>query len=57
MHFAAQENKFDVVKYLIEAGAILDAKSGIGRTPLHLAALRGNNEALQALVDAGADLN
>lgn len=37
LHFAAQENHADVVNYLIDLGANIEAKSSIGRTPLHLA--------------------
>jgi len=57
LHFAAQENKVDVVRYLIDAGAHLEAKSSIGRTPLHLSSLKGHQEVVQILVDSGADPN
>lgn len=57
LHFAAQENNSEIVKILIDAGSILDAKSGIGRTPLHLACLRGNYKVSKLLISNGADIN
>lgn len=57
LHFAAQENQYDVCKYLLEKGANVEAKSSIGRTPLHLSALRGNSEVVKLLVSNGADIN
>ena len=57
LHFAAQENRYDICKFLIDNGADLEAKSSIGRTPLHLWSLRGNDQIVQLLVDCGASLN
>lgn len=57
LHFSAQENRYDVCKFLIEKGADLEAKSSIGRTSLHLSALRGNTEIVELLAKNGADLN
>lgn len=57
LHFSAQENKYDVCKFLIESGADLEAKSSIGRTPLHLSTHRGNSKIVELLADSGADLN
>lgn len=44
-----------VVEALVKKGAALDARDGLGRGPLHLAALAGNAQATRALLSAGAD--
>jgi truncated hemoglobin YjbI len=45
------------VKLLIDAGADVNARSGVGgQTPLHMAARRGNVRIARTLLDAGADL-
>ena len=44
-------------KYLEEKGLNVDAKSGNGRTVLHLAARGGNLEMVKYLVECGADIN
>ena len=41
---------------LIKPGHV-DARDGRGRTPLHIAAFRGQHEAMRALLAAGADPN
>ncbi len=38
---------------LIKAGAELEAKTGEGATPLHLAAQEGYSEVVAALIEAG----
>lgn len=57
LHFAAQENRYDVCKFLLEHGCNLEAKSSIGRTPLHLSSLKGHKEVTKLLIDNGADPN
>ena len=42
---------------LLAAGAVVDRRDRRGRTPLHVAAFRGNHAAMRALVAAGADPN
>jgi len=42
------------VKELIAAGADVKARSGDGRTPLHVAAFFGRAEAVKELIAAGA---
>jgi ankyrin repeat protein len=48
-----------VAQALIEAGANVNVKTrgGLGATPLHYAAERGNNALVTVLVKAGADVN
>ena len=57
LHFAAKENRYDIWKFLIDNGSDLEAKSSIGRTPLHLCSLRGHDKIVQLLVGCGASLN
>ena len=45
------------IKELIAAGAPLEAKDNRGRTPLHEAVTEGYEEAMDVLVEAGADVN
>ncbi len=42
---------------LLAQGAETDVRDGRGRTPLHVAAHRGEHAAMRALVEAGADSN
>ena len=45
------------VRALLKAGANVEAESDTGRTPLLAAAARGNMEAVEVLVHAGANVN
>jgi uncharacterized protein len=53
LHGVAGEDRPDMIRLLIAAGADVDARNVNGHTPLHLAAYP---DAVRALVDAGADL-
>ena len=44
------------MQLLIELGADIDARSDIGLTPLHWAALCGNTAAIRLLICAGANV-
>jgi len=64
LHEAALRGSFDVVKYLIENGADLDARSYWGRTALHLAIYggdekdkEGRDNCVEALIDGGCNIN
>ncbi|KAH0612675.1 uncharacterized protein H6S33_009055 [Morchella sextelata] len=46
-----------VVKLLLEYGADVDALDETSRTPLHLAATRGNEETARILIRSGADID
>jgi uncharacterized protein len=55
LHYAATGNHVEVIKLLLENHAYLDAESPNGSTPLMMAALYGGAEAVNTLLDAGAD--
>ena len=42
---------------MIGSGAAVNERDQMGYTPLHLAAIRGNQRIVEALVDQGADIN
>ena len=46
LHIAVRSGCLDCVKALVEAGADVNAKTKDGKTPLHLAKLRGNAKLL-----------
>ena len=50
LHYAAQEADLDVVKELIAREADVNAKTGKGITPLHLAARKGHKDLVEYLV-------
>ncbi len=45
-----------VVKRLLDAGANIEGRNQLGQTPLHVAAAAHNNEALQILIEKGANI-
>jgi len=56
LHYAAQWNRIEVVKYLLQKGANADVNE-CGATPLHRAAYRGAFETCKLLVEHHADVN
>ncbi|CAG9765425.1 unnamed protein product [Ceutorhynchus assimilis] len=56
LHWAAINNRKDIMRYLIEKGATVDAIGGeLNATPLHWATRQGHLEACVILMNAGAD--
>jgi len=49
------KDKHRILEILIKAGADIDERGYNGWTPLHLAALRDDEQSMQMLLDAGAD--
>ena len=56
LHYAATNGHDDVVKYLVEHAAYIDAESPNGTTPLMMAARGGHITTVKLLLDEGADL-
>lgn len=57
LFMATLKDRVDVVKFLIKKGAQVNVQNRYGVSPLLLCAESGNFELVQALVDAGADVN
>lgn len=55
LHIAAVNDQVPALWALIDAGAAVNVQDAMGRTPLYLAAERGNADSLEALLAAGAD--
>ncbi|CAE7394334.1 unnamed protein product, partial [Symbiodinium sp. CCMP2456] len=55
-HFAAENGRVEALKFLHEAGANLSATSSVSLTPAALAVALRDTKALEALAEAGADL-
>lgn len=56
LYAAARNGHRDVVAYLLDQGADIDAKGVFGATGLHWAAINGHQEVVEFLVKRGADL-
>jgi len=56
LHEAAQFNRLDEVKLLLEKGAAINAANNVGITPLHLAALAGHTDMVALLLAHKADV-
>jgi ankyrin repeat protein/catechol 2,3-dioxygenase-like lactoylglutathione lyase family enzyme len=54
LHFAMQRKRYDVLDLLLELGADVEAPDAAGRTPLAVAMLHGDREAMRRLHAAGA---
>ncbi|PUE43532.1 hypothetical protein B9Z34_01490 [Limnohabitans sp. Hippo3] len=57
LHYAASAGQVQVIEFLLEQSAYIDAESPNGTTPLMMAAMYGSPEAVKVLIQAGADLN
>lgn len=58
LHVAILNDSFDVVEYLISEESIdINTKDNQGKTPLHLAAARGNLYMIKCLLEKGANIN
>lgn len=57
LHHAARAGDAAMVRLLLENGAEVSARCGLGETPLHHAAYWGHPEVAQELLAAGADPN
>ena len=57
LHFAAKENKSEIVEFLIDSGCSINPVDDEEQTPLHKAAICGGVESVQLLLEKGADAN
>jgi len=57
LHWAALSENLDLVRYLLDKGAAVDAKNGRGVTPLVFAMAQRRSRAVGLLIERGADVN
>lgn len=57
MYAAARNGHTEVVEYLLDHGASIDAKGIFGATGLHWAAINGHRRTVELLISRGANLN
>nr|WP_311529007.1 ankyrin repeat domain-containing protein [uncultured Ralstonia sp.] len=57
LHYAATNGYDDIVKYLLDHAAYVDAESPNASTPLMMAAMGGHITTVKLLLDEGADMN
>ena len=57
LHDAAAAGDVGLIRRLLAEGADIDARDGLGRTPVLAATMARQAEAVRALIDAGADLD
>ncbi|GMH37198.1 hypothetical protein BSKO_05071 [Bryopsis sp. KO-2023] len=57
IHHVAATGKADEMKKLLELGAVVDQRTELGETALHMACRRGFTEVAKILLDEGADID
>ena len=57
LHWAALNDRAELMRWLMSNGADRDAKANDGHSPLHWAALKGHLHACKALLDAGCTVD
>ncbi|KAL6080674.1 Poly [ADP-ribose] polymerase tankyrase-2 [Balamuthia mandrillaris] len=57
LHEAARWGHTNVIEFLLDNKAELEARTNEGSTPLHLAAMNGKDDAVRFLISKGADIN
>ena len=57
MYAAARNGHTRVVEYLLDQGAVIDAKGVFGATALHWAAINGHRDVVELLVTRGASID
>ena len=57
LHYAAKENRLEVIEYLVSSGCDINAVDDDGQTPLHKSAMLGHTESVILLIDKGANVN
>ena len=56
LFWAAKHNHKEVVEFLIENKAYIDAGAGMGGSPLHIAAYEGHSDIVELLISEGANV-
>ncbi len=56
LFWAAKHNHKEVVEFLIENKAYIDAGAGMGGAPLHIAAYEGHSDIVELLISEGANV-
>ena len=57
LHYAAKENRVEVIEYLVSSGCDINAVDDDEQTPLHKSAMFGRTESVKLLSDKGAKIN
>ncbi len=57
MYGAAKKDHFNICKFLIENGAVVDAETMTGATPLYTAIEEGHFDIVKLLLENNADIN
>lgn len=55
LHWAARRNHLDIIQELLKAGAFIDARDCIGRTPLFLSSRAGHTPSVRLLLSHKAN--
>ena len=57
LHYAAKENRLEVIEYLVSSGCDINAVDDEGQTPLHKSTMFGHTESVKLLIGKGANVN
>ena len=57
LHYAAKENRVEVIEYLVSSGCDINAADDNKQTPLHKSVMFGHTESVKLLIDKGANVN
>lgn len=57
LHYAAKDNRLEVIEYLVSSGCDINAVDDDEQTPLHKSAMFGHTEAVKLLISKGANVN
>jgi ankyrin repeat protein len=55
LHIAASRGKLAIVIYLVEMGAVVNARAKMQHTPLYMAAMHGHRQVVEYLLSNGAN--
>jgi len=55
LHYAASRGDVSILEYLVKMGANVNSRASMEHTPLYMAAMYGNKDAVKFLLSSGAD--